>query len=232
MEEKKLIIALLIFGLVNFSIVCGGAIYLITKKVKARLRQNKVDHFGDSAEKKVISFLKKSFPKATIMDSVYLRTSTGLTELDILMICDRGLFIVEVKSHNGYIVTDGKFWTQHWHGKVVRFHSPIFQNNAHKAALESVFRKRQSLASLPVYTVAVFTSPNVSFSKNIKDVIKFSSLHSYIKRKKPDKRMKADMIKTVEKFVSTNMETSKIRQNKHRRQLFESNSKKHAYRMN
>ena len=231
MSDKTMQI-LIVFGIINTVVLAGILIYLIHSKISKRLKQNKVDHFGDSAEKKVLEFLRKSFPKATIMDSVYLKTPTGLTELDMIMLCDRGLFIIEVKSHNGHITTEGKYWTQRWRDKIVRFHSPVLQNSVHKTALDNVFRKRQSFASLPVYTVTVFTSGNVTFSKNVRDVIKLSSLYSYIKRKKPSRRMTKDMIRQVEKFISANMETSRIRQNQHRRKIYNSNSKKRAYRVN
>ncbi len=232
MDSNKLMMIILVFGIVNFTVIISAAVYYIYSSLKKRQRQNKVDHFGDTAERQVISYLKKTFPRAAVMDSVYLKTDSGLTELDILMVCDRGIFIIEVKSHNGHIDTDGKFWTQHWRDKVVRFHNPTYQNNVHRMALENVFRKRQSLASLPIYTVVVFTSKNVSFSKNKKDVIKFSSLYSYIKRRTPDKRMTGAMIKNVEKYISANMETSRMRQNQHKRRLYERNSKKREYRFN
>jgi len=231
-DRESLISIIWVFGIINIAVILSVIIFYFRSKIKKRKRQNEVDHFGDSAEKKVVSFLKKNFPRAVVMDSVYLKTPTGLTELDIIMLCDRGIFIVEVKSHNGYIITNGKFWTQRWQNKVVRFHNPVHQNNIHKAALETVFRKRQSLASLPIYTVTVFTSSAVTFSRNTKDVIKLSSLNSYIKRKKSDKRMTRDKIKTVEKFIMSNMETSRARQNRHKRKIYERNAQKKAYRFN
>lgn len=230
--NNSLFTTVTVLGIIEIAVALIFIIWLISSFMKKRVRQNKVDHFGDAAEKKVIDFLKSSFPRATVMESVYLRTPTGLTELDTLMICDKGLFIIEVKSHNGEINTDGKFWTQRWNGKTIRFHSPIEQNKIHKTALEKIFRKRQSLASLPVYTVTVFTSSSVSFSKNVKDVIKFSHLNQYIRTKKSDKRMTSDMIRQVEQFVSSNMETSRIKQQRHRRRIYNSNSKKREYRHN
>lgn len=232
MSKENLTLIILVFGCINIIVITSALLYHFYSKIKSRIRQNKVDHFGDSAEEKVLSFLKKNFPRSVIIDSVYLKTPSGLTELDILMICEKGIFIIEVKSHNGYIITHGKFWTQRWRDKVVRFHNPVYQNNVHRTALDNIFRKRQSLASLPVYTVVVFTSPNVSFSQNVKDVIKLSSLSSYIKRRKTDKRMTKETIRTVEKFIKNNMETSRIKQSRHKKRIYQSNSKKRAYRFN
>lgn len=232
MLNEKLVILVLVFGIINFLVITGLVIYTIYTKAKRRAIQNKVNHFGDSAEKKVFDFLKKTFPRAVLMEDVYLKTPSGLTEIDLIMISDRGIFIIEVKSHNGRIVTGGKLWTQHWRDKVVRFHNPVFQNNVHKKALEEVFRKRQTFASLPIYTVTVFTSASVTFSENVKDVIKLSSLSSYIKRKKQIRRMTRDMIKRVSAYIESNMEKSKIRQNQHKKRIYQNNAKKRAYRVN
>ncbi|MBQ7898149.1 MAG: NERD domain-containing protein [Clostridia bacterium] len=232
MSNEKLALLILVFGIINISVIIGALIYHIHSKVKKRIRQSKVEHFGDSAEKKVVDFLKKNFPRAVIMEDVYLKTPTGLTEIDVILISDRGIFIIEVKSHNGYIVTNGKLWIQRWRDKVIRFHNPVEQNNIHKTALEAVFRKRQSLASLPIYAVTVFTSSNVTFSRNVKDVIKLSSLPSYIKRRKPDRRMTRDMRKRVENYISSNMETSRLKQNQHKKRIYQHNQRKRAYRIN
>lgn len=232
MSNEKLALLILVFGVINMSVIIGALIYHIHSKVKKRIRQSKVEHFGDSAEKKVVDFLKKSFPRAVVMEDVYLKTSTGLTEIDVILISDRGIFIIEVKSHNGYIVTNGKLWIQRWRDKVIRFHNPVEQNNIHKSALEAVFRKRQSLASLPIYAVTVFTSSNVTFSRNVKDVIKLSSLNSYIKRRKPIRRMTREMRKRVESYISSNMETSRLKQNQHKKRIYQHNQRKRAYRIN
>lgn len=231
-DKDNLTAIALVFCIINATVILGAILYAVISRAKKRLRQNKVDHFGDDAEKKVLQYLKKAFPKACIMDSVYLKTAGGLTEIDMLMICSRGIFIIEVKSHNGHITTNGKFWTQRWKDKIVRFYNPVYQNNAHRSALEGVFRKRQSLASLPIYTVTVFTSPKVTFSKNVKDVIKLSALTSYVKRKKPSRRMTGEMIRNVKEFISSNAVTSRIKQNRHKRKIYNSNSKKRAYRFN
>ena len=89
MSNEKLALLILVFGIINMSVIIGALIYHIHSKVKNKIRRNKVSHFGDSAEKKVVDFLKKNFPKGIIMEDVYLKTFSGLTEIDILFISDR-----------------------------------------------------------------------------------------------------------------------------------------------
>ncbi len=229
-DSTKLFVA--VFISVNFSVLMTLFAYKLFTQIKAVKKQKKINHFGDSAEIAVENYIKKYFPSSKIMKELYLKTPNGLTELDMLLLCGRGIFIIEIKSHNGYIVTRGKHWTQRWKDKVVRFHNPTYQNKIHKKALEDILNKRQSLASLPIYTVAVFTSPKVTFSENVKDVIRLSLLSKYIKNKPIEKRMTADNIENIEKLINCYMETSTRRKRKHQKRIWKNNSKKAAYRVN
>lgn len=225
-------IFLIIFFSVNVSVLTVLLVSKLISRAKTLKKQDRVNHFGDSAEKKVEKYISKYLPDIRIMKDLYLKTPTGLTEIDMLLLCGRGIFIVEIKSHNGYIITRGKHWTQRWGDKVVRFHNPTYQNAVHKKALEDILKRRQSLASLPIYTVTVFTSSKVSFSENVRDVIKLPILSKFIKNKPFDKRMTRDMISTVEKYIKNNAETNRRRQMKHKMKIWENNNKKRAYRVN
>ncbi len=229
-EELKLFLT--VFLSINFSVIFIFLLYRFYETHKKRKKQDKVNHFGDSAEKRVAKYLETSFPTARLIRDVYLKTETGLTEIDEIFLCNRGIFIIEIKSHNGYIITQGKHWTQRWRDKVVRFHNPVYQNKVHKLALETILRKRQSLASLPVYTVTVFTSKSVSFSENVKDVIKLPILAKFIKNRPIDKRMKESTIQEAEKLIRNYMETNPKKQNRHRQRIYKNNEKKSAYRVN
>lgn len=229
-DNTKLFVA--VFISVNFSVLMTLLAYKLFSQIKAVKKQEKINHFGDGAEIAVENYIKKYFPSSKIMKELYLKTPNGLTELDMLLLCGRGIFIIEIKSHNGYIVTRGKHWTQRWKDKVVRFHNPTYQNKIHKKALEDILNKRQSLASLPIYTVTVFTSPKVTFSENVKDVIRLSLLSKYIKSKPIEKRMTADNIENIEKLINCYMETSTRRKRKHKKRIWKNNSKKVAYRVN
>ena len=230
--SETLKVFLTVFISVNISVLTVFLASKLYNKIKAERKQDRVNHFGDSAEKKVVNYIRKYLPEARLMTDLYLKTETGLTELDALLFCDRGIFIIEIKSHNGYIITRGKHWTQRWGEKVVRFHNPTYQNKVHKKALEEILKKRQSLASLPIYTVTVFTSSKVSFSENVKDVIKLPILTKFIKNKPRDRRMTSSTIADVQKLIKSYMETSRRRQRLHKKRIWENNNKKKAYRVN
>ncbi len=229
-EELKTF--LVVFVSINFSVLFIFSVHRLYQFIKKRKKQDRVNHFGDSAEKKVARYIEKNLSGATLIRDIYLKTETGLTEIDEILLCDRGIFIIEIKSHNGYIITQGKHWTQRYGDKVVRFHNPTHQNKVHKTALENILKKRQSLASLPIYTVTVFTSSKVSFSENVKNVIKLPILSKFVKNKPRDKRMTRETVLSVEKLIRNNMETSRRKQEQHKRRIYQNNDKKRAYRTN
>ncbi len=221
-----------VFVSINFSVLFIFIIYKIAQIIKKRKKQDRVNHFGDSAEVKVAKYIEKNLHSYRLIRDVYLKTETGLTEIDEILLCDRGIFIIEIKSHNGYIITRGKHWTQRYGDKVVRFHNPTIQNRVHKTALENILKKRQSLASLPIYTVTVFTSSKVSFSENVKDVIRLPILTKFVKNKPFNKRMDSSTVASVEKLIRCNMETSRRKQEQHKQRIYQNNDKKRVYRTN
>lgn len=96
------------------------------------------------------------------------------TEIDLLMICRRGIFVFESKNYSGWIF--GKESQQKWtqtlpHGRgsyKEHFYNPVLQNKGHLQALQNYIG-----AEVPLWSIIVFserctlknvqvTSPNIS----------------------------------------------------------------------
>ena len=148
-----------IFLSVDLAALLGLAIWLIRKAIRRR----QVLHFGDKAEEEVSETLKREFPGAVVLDNVYLQSGRGSTQLDHILICKWGLFVIETKSHNGRIQIDQKEWVQFYKEKIVRFRSPILQNESHVRALEQVLKKHRALQRVKIRGLVVFTSKKVHF---------------------------------------------------------------------
>ena len=125
--------------------------------------------------------LQREFPGATVLDNVYLQSGRGTTQLDHILICKWGLFVIETKSHNGRIQIDKKEWIQFYKDKIVRFRSPILQNESHVRALERILKKHRALQQVKVKGLVVFTSKKVHFSKRQESVLRMDELSPYIK---------------------------------------------------
>ena len=230
--SETLKVFIIVFFTVNASVILTYNLIRLRLKYDFWKKQREVNDFGKKAEKRVLTYIEENFPNATVMSDVYLKTEKGLTEIDVVMICNRGIFIIETKSHHGYINTEGKYWTQRFRDKVVRFHSPTKQNLVHKIALWNLLKKRQSLTSLPVYTVTVFTSYDVYFTENVKDVIRLSYLARYVNARPVDKRMTEETIQNVQSLIQNYMETNRRRQLLHKKKVWKNNLKKKEYQVN
>jgi len=73
--------------------------------------------------------------------NVYLRKENGMTtEVDVIAITEKGIFVIESKNYTGWIFGDmsSKEWTQRLpNGKKSKFYSPVLQNSSHIRQLSS-----------------------------------------------------------------------------------------------
>ncbi len=154
---------------------------LLIAKLAKEARRNRIRHFGDEAEKRVIRYLQDNFPDARILNNCYFRTRNSLTQIDHVLLCKWGIYVIETKSHNGKIRTEGREWIQFYGDKVVRFHSPILQNARHREAIVKILQRRSAFRNLPVKSLVVFTSRKVFFTKPQDGVLRLEELGPYIK---------------------------------------------------
>jgi Nuclease-related domain len=76
------------------------------------------------------------------MTNLYLPKSSGeTTEIDLIMLSEKGIYVFESKNYSGWIFGDekNKNWTQTLQNKKKnRFYNPIWQNKGHINALKAV----------------------------------------------------------------------------------------------
>ena len=90
----------------------------------------------------VANTIAASFQRPHILlNNVTLRTETGTTQIDHVLIADTGIFVIETKHYQGWIYGDPKQsqWTQVIYKKKSRFQNPIRQNYGHLKTLQSLF---------------------------------------------------------------------------------------------
>lgn len=144
-------------------------------------KQNKIEHYGDRAEKTVRQYITENFPGAVLLNDIFLKSGKGNTQIDHILLCRWGIYVIETKSHNGRIQIAEKQWVQHYGDKVIRFHSPVKQNEVHIKALKQLLSEEKRFSKIPVKGIVVFTSKKVSFSEHVPGVIRLNRLSSAIK---------------------------------------------------
>lgn len=168
--------------LIFLSLDAAVLLLLLILRIRKELLRRKIRHFGDRAEEEVVRYIEEEFPGAILLNDIFLRTEHAVTQIDHILLCKWGVFVIETKSHNGLIQTEGKNWVQIYGDKVVRFHSPVLQNEIHRKALVRVLRRSRRFQNLPVKALVVFTSQKMlRFSKRQEGVLRLQELAPYVK---------------------------------------------------
>ncbi len=125
-----------------------------------------------------------------IIRNLLIPTSNGrYTEIDSVLITQKGIFCIEIKNLGGYLYGDSssKYWTQVLsYGRVKNsIYNPVLQNDLHVRTLKKVFHDKFEVHNVVILdrheggkisSNNVYTSKSfLRYYKNIKEVIILSS---------------------------------------------------------
>lgn len=123
-------------------------------------------NLGDAGERFLYrALIKLGVPKDQIFRNVYIPAPDGrLTEIDLLIVCKKGILVIENKAFNGIIYGDGEHnrWIQYLGGKKSYFLSPVIQNRYHKKCLKEYIKNR-----VPVTTFIAHSADGTWKIKNL-----------------------------------------------------------------
>ena len=109
---------------------------------------------------------------AKFLFNVYIpRGKTQTTEIDVLMICPKGIFVFESKNYSGWIFGNEtqKYWCQSLktrRGTIKKhFYNPIIQNQSHIKHLKNLIGKE-----LPMYSIIAFSERCTLKNEEIKSI--------------------------------------------------------------
>ena len=96
---------------------------------------------------------------AKFLFNIYMPKKDETTEIDVLMISQRGIFVFESKNYSGWIFGDDtrKYWYQtlpsgRYSSHKEKFYNPVFQNNTHVKYLRSLIGD-----TVPIYSIITFS---------------------------------------------------------------------------
>ncbi|MEQ1528248.1 MAG: nuclease-related domain-containing protein [Methylococcales bacterium] len=139
------------------------------------------DYIQHEAEILVKSELKKLDQNHyCVMYDITLPTEEGTTQIDHIVFFQKGIFVIETKSHKGWLFGqegDGR-WTQVTKGgRKYSFHSPIIQNSNHIKNIQKI----ANIGDGFIKNIVVFTNPNMEIKSSLPDyVLRLHKLNSYI----------------------------------------------------
>lgn len=141
--------------------------------------------YGEKLTERELKLVRLLGRKGYVLRNVYVPKDNGETsEIDVLFITQKGIFVIESKNYSGWIFGDEKaaYWTATLpNGSKNRFFNPIKQNNTHIKWL------RQYLGDdIPLYSIVAFSErcelKNVMVQSFDKYVIKRKQIYATVRR--------------------------------------------------
>ena len=157
------LIVVISFSLIGFFVYRNWqykntAYYLVTRNLYSSVRQNR-GFKGEYLIYKRLRHFEKDGGK--FLFNIYLpKTNDGTSEIDVLLICSKGLFVFESKNYSGWIFGNEAHnsWTQTlplgWNkgSHKERFYNPILQNEVHIRHLKRFIKKETNIWSVIVFS--------------------------------------------------------------------------------
>ena len=111
--------------------------------IKTLLNYENAGQFGEFATEYALTN-KNLDGELVVLKNIYVPTQGKTTEIDLLMIHEKGIFVFESKNYSGWIFgsADQLNWTQSLqNGDKNKFYNPIRQNRTHIKALAAFLEK-------------------------------------------------------------------------------------------
>ncbi|MDQ0483997.1 NERD domain-containing protein [Guptibacillus hwajinpoensis] len=141
-------------------LVIGGLAYLFFKLIQ---NANFTTSKGQAGEELVRRYIEKLAEneayQISALHDLYIPKSDGTTsQIDHVMVTDKGVFVIETKNYGGWIFGSEKapYWTQTFQNHKQKFQNPIRQNYGHIQSLK--YFVGEKFADIPYYSVVIFTN--------------------------------------------------------------------------
>ncbi|WP_050774299.1 nuclease-related domain-containing protein [Shewanella benthica] len=170
---------------------------------------------GQAGEKRIEKRLKSCFAKGEcrIFTNLVLSTDSGsLTEVDLVLLCRSGVFVIESKNYRGWIFGDPKraTWTQVLHKRRSQFQNPLHQNYKHCLAIAHCLGLATGIESLVVF------SDQVTFKTQMPaNVVQEVGLVSYIRSFKHEVFTAAEFNRHGERLADVQLLSDKAAKRRH-----------------
>ena len=120
-----------------------------------------IGRYGETLTERQLHLINLFGRKGRVLRNVYIPKENGeTTEIDLIYVTQKGLFVIESKNCSGWIFGDNR--SQYWtsclpNGEHYRLYNPIKQNNAHIKWLSKYLENYTSL-SIPFFSFIVFSN--------------------------------------------------------------------------
>ncbi|MGL4108434.1 nuclease-related domain-containing protein [Clostridium sp. LP20] len=170
---------------------------------------------GYIGESRVNSTLDKLSNEYITLKDLLLETEKGTTQVDHVVVCPKGIFVIETKNYDGWIYgsDNQKYWTQVIYKNKNKFYNPVWQNKGHISAIR---QKIIGIGNLPIYSIVAFGGGCTLKKINCDSpVIYMNSLKKYIRDFQGDRILSESEISQVISILNRENIVDKDRRKEH-----------------
>lgn len=154
-----------------------------------------------------------------VLKDIMIKTETGTTQIDHVLIGWKGVFVIETKNYDGWIFGDekSKYWTQVIYKNKNKFYNPIRQNYGHVKAVEKAIgdKYKDNLQSIIVFD----NRSNLKKLNATTPVIYLKDLKKFIQNYNPISRLTVEEIDWIYNKLSKENITDKQIRKEHIRNI-------------
>lgn len=169
---------------------------------------------GKQGEKQVLKQLKKLPKDYYIINNILVKTSWGTSQIDHIVICSYGIFVIETKNYEGVIRgnTEDKYWIQKIRGKEFSFYNPLWQNGSHIRAIKSLFTANYYV---PYYSIIAFSKRGKLRIRKQDNIIYINKLRKVIIKKSESAYLNASQVENIYNILKRENSNNIIRKRNH-----------------
>lgn len=188
-------------------ILCGSAYFILARQYNILLS-------GIRGERSMLKTARKLDNNYTVFVNLPVRYKRNRSEIDMLVICEKGLLVVEVKNHSGVITGNDsdEFWHQYKHfrdGKITtaEIQNPIRQVNRQREILKNILKSNG--IDVWIYSAVYYSNPFVKLDLSLKETsIVVHDEHELLKlinESRTEQQLQPDVLAKITDIV-TNIE--------------------------
>ncbi|NKI25238.1 hypothetical protein HCG49_01520 [Arenibacter sp. 6A1] len=138
------------FLIIILILVLYGILYYFKKRILPKIK-------GSIGEYKVASRLKHLNKKEyLVLNDILLKNGNLTTQIDHVVICKSGIFVIETKNYKGWIHghQNSEYWTQSIYKIKSKIRNPIKQNWVHVFAIKKILPEYDYIKYFPIVVFA------------------------------------------------------------------------------
>lgn len=169
---------------------------------------------GRQGEKQVLKQLKTLPKEYYTINNILVKTSWGTSQIDHIVICPYGIFVIETKNYEGIVRVnkDEKYWIQKIGRKEFNFYNPLWQNGSHIRAIKSLLGINYYIS---YYSVIAFSKRGKLKSVRQDNIIYINKLKKVIIKKSQNACLNASQVENIYNILKTQNSNNIIRKRNH-----------------